>query len=151
MGGMKTAKTHDSTSRLYDASGSMSSSKELLHQRSSSSLFDTNSENNHKTATTAGTNNNNRPYAICQLVTSVMCCVLVLFAVILFNHIYSDNKQLDVLRQYYDAQFQEQQDQILLLQTKHDVYVDRLKIVEDLLKRDTTLNDGQVRINQLFY
>ena len=140
MGVVKSGKSRETTPKLYQ-DGSVSSSKELL-QRSTSSLLDNSSSGGDGTMNRSY---NNRPSAICQLVTSVLCCTLLLFAVILFNHIYTKHQQVDALNQYYDTQIKEQQDKILLLQTKQQVYFDRLKIVEDTLKRNT-INTNKVRI-----
>ena len=81
-----------------------------------------------------GSSGGGRPSAICQLVTSVLCCTLLLFAVILFNHIYSNHEKLELMRDGFETRFQEQDDRILLLQTTQEVYLDRLRILEESLQ-----------------
>ena len=140
--------TREAASRLhqYEKHGSsnenMSSSKEFL-QRSSESFTNAASERrvNNDTAYMNNYSSGGRPSAICQLVTSVLCCTLLLFAVILFNHIYSNHEKLELMRDGFETRFEEQDNRILLLQTTQQVYMDRLRILEESLQEGFINNE----------
>ena len=148
MGGTRSGKTREVASRLQyeNVEENMSSSKEFL-QRSSESFMDAASKSDNNNAYMSGTGRTygggGRPSAICQLVTSVLCCILLLFSVILFNHIYSNHEKLNLMKDGFETRFQEQDDRILVLQTTQQVYLDRLRIIEEQLQQGY-VNDEKV-------